>query len=52
MKCHGSGQEGSEKKLGTFTRLLIPTEDQKKWGGRGFFSVFSLDYINVSGSGK
>ena len=39
MKCHGSGQEGSEKKLGTFTRLLIPTEDQKN-GAEGGFLVF------------
>ena len=29
MKSHGSGQEASENKLDTFTRLLIPTEDQK-----------------------
>ena len=39
MKCHGSGQEESEKKLGTFTRLLIPTEDQKN-GAEGGFLVF------------
>ena len=29
MKSNGSGKEVSEKRLGTFTRLLIPTEDQK-----------------------
>ena len=39
MKSHGSGQEVSEKKLGTFTRLLIPTEDQKN-GAEGGFLVF------------
>ena len=39
MKSHGSGQEVSEKKLGTFTRLLIPTEDQKN-GAEGVFLVF------------
>ena len=39
MKSHGSGQEVSEKKLGTFTRLLIPTEDQKN-GVEGGFLVF------------
>ena len=39
MKSHGSGQEASENKLGTFTRLLIPTEDQKN-GAEGFFLVF------------
>ena len=39
MKSHGSGQEVSEKKLGTFTRLLIPTEDQKN-GAEGCFLVF------------
>ena len=39
MKCHGSRQEGSEKKLGTFTRHLIPTEDQKN-GAEGVFLVF------------
>ena len=39
MKFHGSGQEASENKLGTFTRLLIPTEDQKN-GVEGFFLVF------------
>ena len=35
MKSHGSGQEASENKLGTFTRLLIPTEDLKN-GAEGF----------------
>ena len=36
LKSHGSGQEVSETKLDTFTRLLIPTEDQKN-GVEGFF---------------
>ena len=45
MKSNGSGQEVSEKKLGTFTRLLIPTEDQKN-GAEGVF------YIYASGSGE
>ena len=35
MKSNGSGKEVSEKKLGTFTRLLIPTEDLKN-GAEGF----------------
>ena len=39
MKSHGSGQEASENKLDTFTRLLIPTEDQKN-GAEGVFLVF------------
>ena len=39
-------------KLGTFTRLLIPTEDQKNGAEGFFFSVFSWDYIYVSGSGE
>ena len=39
LKSHGSGQEVSETKLDTFTRLLIPTEDQKN-GVEGFFLVF------------
>ena len=33
------GQEVSETKLGTFTRRLIPTEDQKN-GAEGCFLVF------------
>ena len=39
MKSHGS--EVSEQKLGTFTRLLIPTEDQKN-GAEGGFLVLQL----------
>ena len=39
MKSHGSGQEVSETNLGTFTRLLVPTEDQKN-GVEGAFLVF------------
>ena len=39
MKSHGSGQEASENKLDKFTRLLIPTEDQKN-GAEGVFLVF------------
>ena len=39
LKSHGSGQEVSETKLDTFTRLLIPTEDQKN-GAEGVFLVF------------
>ena len=41
MKSNGSGQEVSEKKLGTFTRLLIPTEDKKN-GAEGGFPVFPV----------
>ena len=41
MKSNGSGQEGSEKKVGTFTRLLIPTEDKKN-GAEGGFLVFPV----------
>ena len=44
MKSNGSGQEVSEKKLGTFTRLLIPTEDQKN-GAEGVFLVFLVRTI-------
>ena len=51
LKSHGRGQEGSKTKLDTFTRLLIPTEDQKM-GRKVFFSVFSCDYIYASGSGE
>ena len=39
MKSNGSEQEVSEKKLGTFTRHLIPTEDRKN-GAEGVFLVF------------
>ena len=41
IKSHGFGQEVSETKLGTFTRLLIPTEDQKM-GQKGFFSLVNV----------
>ena len=41
VKSHGSGQEASEQKLGTFTRLLIPIEDQKN-GAEGGFPVFPV----------
>ena len=44
MKSHGSGQEASENKLDTFTRLLIPTEDQKN-GTEGGFLVFLVGTI-------
>ena len=44
MKSHGSGQEASENKLGTFTRLLIPTEDKKN-GAEGVFLVFLVGTI-------
>ena len=44
MKSHGSGQEASENKLGTFTRLLIPIEDQKN-GAEGVFLAFLVGTI-------
>ena len=40
VKSHFRGQEVSKKNLGTFTRLLIPTEDKKNGVEGGFFSVF------------
>ena len=39
IKSQDRGQEVSETKLGTFTRLLIPTEDLKN-GAEGFFLLF------------
>ena len=39
LKSLGHGLEVSETKLDTFTRLLIPTEDQKN-GAEGVFLVF------------
>ena len=39
IKSLGSGQEVSEMNLGTFTRRLIPTEDQKN-GAEECFLVF------------
>ena len=39
LKSHGSGQEVSETKLDTFTRLLIPTEDQKNGAEGGFLVI-------------
>lgn len=44
MKSHGSGQEASENKPGTCTRLLIPTEDQKN-GAEGGFLAFLVGTI-------